>query len=492
MQNRRTAQIDLVKLSLFILKRIWIVAICAVIGFGAMYWYVSRSRVDTYTASGTMYVYNGNPNLVNYGYTNTSDLSSAVRLIDTYTIVMKSNKVMDVVSERLASAYPGITPGYLRGTLSMRSVSETGVVEVVCRTNDGQKSADICNMVLDVAPAEIIRVVSAGNIEVVDYATVPLRADSRNETRRAMTGALAGAVLAAGILVLLFLLDRKIKDTDDLTNNFTPPVLSSIQRTKSGDSNPSEFLLKDSSSMTVLEHYAKLRMNLLYTLVGKESHTVVVTSAISGEGKSTITANLAISCAMSGKHVLLVDADLRRATQRDIFEYDRKLPGLSEVLIKTCSLDDAIRKSEREMLDLLPAGHLPPNPAELLSSKDMTDVLQELEKRYDLVLIDMPPINIVSDPLVVSSHVAGCLFVVRQDYSDQREVRKALKAAELTDMKVLGFVFYGEKINQGSYYSRRYYNKYYNSYYHSSDHRKHEDAQEHEHHHVNHKGAENK
>ena len=99
MQNRRTAQIDLVKLSLFILKRIWIVAICAVIGFGAMYWYVSRSRVDTYTASGTMYVYNGNPNLVNYGYTNTSDLSSAVRLIDTYTIVMKSNKIAQIYVE---------------------------------------------------------------------------------------------------------------------------------------------------------------------------------------------------------------------------------------------------------------------------------------------------------------------------------------------------------------------------------------------------------
>ena len=126
-----------------------------------------------------------------------------------------------------------------------------------------------------------------------------------------------------------------------------------------------------------------------------------------------------------------------------------------------------------------------------MTDKDMTDVLQELEKRYDLVLIDMPPINIVSDPLVISSHVAGCLFVVRQDYSDQREVRRALTAAELTEMKVLGFVFYGEKVTQGSYYSKRYYNKYYNSYYHSSDHRKHEDAQNHELHHEHHKGADN-
>ena len=90
-----------------------------------------------------------------------------------------------------------------------------------------------------------------------------------------------------------------------------------------------------------------------------------------------------------------------------------------------------------------------------------------------------------------STATPRCLFVVRQDYSDQREVRRALTAAELTEMKVLGFVFYGEKVNQGSYYSKRYYNKYYNSYYHSSDHRKQEDAQNHELHHEHHKGADN-
>ena len=94
--NARRNQIDLLKLTIYILKRIWLVVICAIIGFAGMYWYTTKNHVDTYTASGTMYIYNGNPNVVNYQYTNISDLNSAVQLLDTYTVVVKSSKVLDV------------------------------------------------------------------------------------------------------------------------------------------------------------------------------------------------------------------------------------------------------------------------------------------------------------------------------------------------------------------------------------------------------------
>ena len=190
---------------------------------------------------------------------------------------------------------------------------------------------------------------------------------------------------------------------------------------------------------------------------------IAVTSAISGEGKSTITANLAIACAMSGKKVLLIDADMRRASQQMIFGYDQNLPGLSDVLIDKCKWWDAVLTDFRENLNILPTGHLPPNPAELLALPDVAELLAETQQQFDIVLIDLPPINIVSDPLIVSSHVAGCLLIVRQGYSDHRAIRKALVAAELTGMNVLGFVFYGENINQGSYYNKKYYKKNYYS-----------------------------
>lgn len=455
--------INLPKLIIYILKRIWLVIICAGIGFAAMYGYTAYYQKDTYTAYATMYVLNGNPNLVNYQYTNVNDLNSAVALLDTYMVVVRSSKVMNAVAERLAEKYPGISIGYISSSLSMGSVADTGVLRVNCVTRDPQLSADICNAVVDVAPAEIIRVVSAGNIEVIDYAEVPLYPDGRSPLRKGISGGLAGGVLAAAVLVLLFLLNHRVGDAEELTDAYTPPVLSSVVRSKKNSDDPRDYLLDEACPLDISESYAKLRMNLLYTMVNKENKTLAITSAMPGEGKSTIAANLAISCAMSGKKVLLIDADLRRASQRAIFGYEENLPGLSDVLIGGCKWWDAVLSNYRENLHILPTGLLPPNPAELLALPDMAELLAEMQQQFDLVLIDLPPINIVSDPLIISSHVAGCLMVVRQGFSDHRAIRKALSSAELTGMNVLGFVFYGEKVNQSSYYQHKYYKSgYYN------------------------------
>ena len=460
-------KINLKKLFFYIFKRIWLIVLCAAIGFVGMYYYTQDYQRDTYTAFATMYVYNANPNLINYQYTNISDLNSAVQLLDTYMVVVKSSKVMDVVAERLSEKYPGIPTGYISNSLSMGSVAQTGVLRINCVTTNAQLSADICNAVVDVAPAEIIRVVSAGNIEVIDYAEAPTRPDDRAPKKKGIMGALAGAALAAGLLALLFILNHKVNEEEELTDSYTPPVLSSVVRDRKKSKDPKDFLLNEKSDMQTTESYAKLRMNLLYTLVNKENKVIAVTSAISGEGKSTITSNLAIACAMSGKRVLLIDADMRRASQQMIFGYDQHLPGLSDVLIGKCKWWDAVLTNFQENLNILPTGHLPPNPAELLALPDVAELLAETQQQFDIVLIDLPPINIVSDPLIVSSHVAGCLMIVRQGYSDHRAIKKALISAELTGMNVLGFVFYGENINQGSYYSKKYYKKGY--YYKKND-----------------------
>ena len=466
--NGNATKIDLVKLFFYLLKKSWILIICGVIGFCVSFWNTAYRQTDTYTASGTMYVYNGNPNLVNYQYTSTSDLNSAVQLMNTYMVVIKSNKVLDVVAERLAPDYPYITPAYISASLSMGSVAQTGVMQIRCRTDEAQKSSDICNAVLDVAPAEIIRVVGAGNIEIVDYATPPRFPDARGTMRKGMIGALAGMVAAGAVLVLLFLFMQKIESARELTEAYTPPVLSEIRRDKKEDVDPASFLLNKDSPMDKMESYAKLRMNLFYTLVGKKNHTIMVTSGISGEGKSTIAASLAVSCAMSDRKVLLIDADMRRACQGEMFHYDREeYNGLSDVLVGNAQWHDTLLVDETNGLDILPAGHLPPNPAELLESDTMKNLLEEMSKEYDLILLDSPPLNIVSDPLALAPVIAGALFVVRQGFSDHREIRKALISAEMGGLEILGFVFYGENLRQGNYYNR----KYYRGYYHKYDHR---------------------
>ena len=477
--NKRNS-IDLARMAVYILKRIWLVIICAAIGFGVMYSRAAK-RTNTYTASGTMFVTNSNPNLVNYGYTSISDISSAVQLVNIYSEVVKSESVMQRVLEYplettltdgveqevlLSQKYSGLTSSRIRSAISMESINDTPMVRISCTTNNPQLSADICNSVLQVAPAAIKEVVGAGEAKPQDYAIVPQNANARNDKRQGFIGALAGAVAALAVLALLFLLNRKVEKPGELIDRYTPPILSYIRRNKGNNENPGSFLLNENSEMDLVEGYSKLRMNLMYTLNDKRNHVVLVTSARSGEGKSTITANLAVSFAFSGKKLLLVDADMRRACQSDIFGYEQGDSGLSDALTGKANLQDVIQNTQWKNLDVLPAGTMTPNPCELLENPAMGKLLEEVNAEYDLVLVDVPPINIVSDPLALSAQAAGALIVVRQNYSDHREIRRALIAAEMTGLEILGFVFYGEKLHQGKYYSRRSKKgyKYYNTY----------------------------
>ena len=478
--NKQGGSIDLARLAVYILKRIWLVILCAAIGFGVMYYRASKTP-DTYTASGTMFVTNNNPNLVNYGYTSTSDISSAVQLVNIYSEVVKSETVMQRVLEYaiepagengneedilLSQKYPELTTDYIRKVISMSSIHETPMVQVSCTTTDPKLSADICNSVLQVAPTAIKDVVTAGEAKAQDYAVVPFFANARSDKKNGIIGAIIGVLIACAILTLFFMKNKLVEKPGELTDNYTPPILSYIRRAKGVEKDAGTFLLNEKSDMDLVEGYAKLRMNLLYALSEKMHRTVLVTSAISGEGKSTIAANLAVSLSMSGKKTLLVDADMRRACQSDIFYYDPNSSGLADILTGSTTAKKAIVSTVWDNLDILPAGSMPSNPCELLESPMMAKLIQELEEQYDLILMDVPPINIVSDPLALSSQAAGSLFVVRQEFSDHREIRRALVSCQMTGLEVLGFVFYGENLHQGKYYSKRsqrgyeYYNKY--------------------------------
>lgn len=455
-----TVKIDLLKLCKYILRRAWILLICAVIGFGGMYYKAVFMQRDMYTANATMYVYNGNPNVVNYQYTNTTDLNTAVMLVDTYKVVIRSNKVLNSVAERLGN---GIPVEYISRSLSFGSVSDTGVMTISSTTPDPQLSMDICNAVADIAPAEILRVVSAGNVQVVDYAELPEEPNSKGGLKNGLIGALAGIVLSGGILVLLFLLNRKLSDSKELTENYTLPLLSVIGKV-SKEEEKNHFLISEEADMRRLSEYTKLRINLKSAMKGKIK-TVLISSAVPGECKSTVSANLAISCAMTGKKILLIDADMRKPSQSKIFNVSRRLPGFSDMLTEDEMLQDTLIKNVRDNLDFLPAGAIPHNPSELLDSEKMRNLLKTLQLvcEYDLILIDLPPINVVPDALILSHADAAMLFVTRGDYSDHREIRKALLAAEFAEIDILGMVMTCATRHNDDSYSYHY-SHYYSSY----------------------------
>ena len=207
------------------------------------------------------------------------------------------------------------------------------------------------------------------------------------------------------------------------------------------------------------EAYKLLRTNLSFSIPNQERGRVVgVTSPRPRDGKSYTSINLAYSLAEAGNRVVLIDADMRRSSLAATL--DKPLsPGLSNYLVGDAK--DVIHKSVlHEKLSLITAGDAPPNPAELVGSERMHLVLEALSQRYDYVIVDLPPINLVADPLVVSKHLDGILLVLRHGVSKRSEIKDAVRQLKFVGAHILGFVYNGHGKEQGlssrSYYSASY------------------------------------
>lgn len=213
------------------------------------------------------------------------------------------------------------------------------------------------------------------------------------------------------------------------------------------------------------EAYKLLRANLSFVLPGEEGRScpiIGVTSSIRGEGKSTTATNLAYSVAESGKKVLLIDADMRLPSIGRKMELDNA-PGLSNALATGDYEKMTVRESGvLENWHILTAGDIPPNPSELLASERLKEMLRYLAERYEYIVVDMPPVNIVSDALVAAPALDGVVVVARENYTERGELRECIRQMEIAGTKILGLVMTGViKDGSGRYYKyKKQYGKY--------------------------------
>lgn len=221
------------------------------------------------------------------------------------------------------------------------------------------------------------------------------------------------------------------------------------------------YTIGDKLNFAAAEAYKLLRTNIEFSLPNEKKCRIIgVTSGMRGEGKTTTAINLAYSFAQSGKRVLLLEADMRLPTIAKRLNIAGS-PGLSNLLVGLCTGGEVLQES-----GLLPdlhvavAGDIPPNPAELLGSEQMGVSVRALSENFDFIIMDLPPVNVVSDALVASKLVNGMIVVVRQDYSSRQSVSEAMRHLKVLDAKVLGFVMTHAGERNKSYQYKKYGKKY--------------------------------
>lgn len=208
----------------------------------------------------------------------------------------------------------------------------------------------------------------------------------------------------------------------------------------------------DNLNFAATEAYKLLRTNLEFSLPAEEGCKIIgVTSALKGEGKSTTSVNIAYTLAQMGKKVLLVEADLRLPTVAKRLQIHTR-PGLTNLMVGQCTGNDVLQKSGLlPNLWVVAAGDIPPNPAELLGSNPMAVTLQTFSQYFDVIVVDLPPVTVVSDALIVAKHLDGMILVVRQNYCDRASVDEAVRQLRFANVKILGFVMTGADTQKKAY-----------------------------------------
>ena len=230
-------------------------------------------------------------------------------------------------------------------------------------------------------------------------------------------------------------------------------------------------LLSENSSFATREAYKSLRTNVMFSLPGNESKCIGIVSANRGEGKSTIAINLGISFAQNNKRVIVVDCDMRLPTVASKIGINQK-PGLSNYLVGSEDIKgEIIQRLPEYGIDVLAAGDIPPDPTMLLGSQQMDSLINLLKEYYDYVILDFPPVNMVTDAVILSKTVDGYLIVVRHNLTEYKRLKETFRQMNFSDAKILGVVYNGKGGHNKYYY--KYYKKrggyyYYSDYYQKS------------------------
>ncbi len=301
------------------------------------------------------------------------------------------------------------------------------------------------------------------NIRIVDQAETPRRPASPNKVTNLSLALFGGAFLGIGLAFFFEYLDSRIKQPEEIKTQLGLPFLGMVALF-----NPKETtgppLIGNGMPHEFSEAFRGIRTNVLFSSADAGSKSIVVTSTGPGEGKSVVSANLAMSLALAGQRVLLIDADMRRPKVHELFGVSQE-PGLSNVMVGDAKASEAVKRTLTPNLWLMTAGKHPPNPAELLGSRRFKDFMASLGEHFDWVIIDTPPVMAVTDASVIAHSATGVVFVVGAEMTSKGAAKAALEQLDSAKAKYVGGILNRVDVRRNPYYYARHYRREYQNYY---------------------------
>ncbi len=420
------------------IKKHWyIIAVLAGICCVGFTLYSYRAYTPQYTAVATFTVTPKGDSLS--AYTSISSNASTQQLEKTFPYIITSAPLTRVVAEDLGLSY-------VPGTLTATAVEDTNLFTITVTSSNYETAYNVLKSVINNYPSVAEYVVGATDLVLVvppSASSTPINPISYRE--KALIGTAVGALL--GLLIVFFLenLNHTVRHPDEirkLLNNQRLGSIVKVVKKKSSHSTGSLTIDDAHTDPRFKESVFSIRNKIIKLCADQKINSVMVASTTTNEGKTTVAANLAIALAKKHYRTVIIDCDLRNPTVRQQLNIPESCSlGIVDVITGGCSLQDAIVKTKKNGLYVLP-GTIPVNNAsELMGSKQLADLVGALEKIFDYVVIDAPPVGIVSDALEMKDYVGGLVFVVRQDYAKVSKILDSISLFGYSKIKILGCIF---------------------------------------------------
>ncbi|MEJ1156007.1 polysaccharide biosynthesis tyrosine autokinase [Microbacterium marmarense] len=420
-----------------ILRKSWLLIVVAtLVGVGAAAAY-SLTRTPLYEAQSTVFV-------SSQGGVTISELQQGSNFtesrVTTYTNLVTTPIVMNPVIAELGL---DVTAAQLASQVSASSPLNTSLITITVTDADAREAAEIANA-LGASLTSAVEAIetpagsdtSPVSLTRVEDAIPPLSPSSPNVPLNLALGFLVGLAAGVGIAVLRAVLDTRIRSSRDVETVTDTPIIGAIAFDPKAKTRP--LIVHADPLSPRAESFRALRTNLQFLDMGGRS-SFVVTSSLPSEGKSTTAINLAIALADAGKRVALLDADLRKPKVAEYLGIEGGA-GLTDVLIGRARVGDVMLPWGGRSLYVLPAGKIPPNPSELLGSTQMKTLLDVLERDFDVVLCDAPPLLPVTDGAILARATSGAIVVVSAGSTTTHQLSGAVDALDTVDAKIAGVV----------------------------------------------------